>query len=177
MTQSRKAKPPANHVASEQLLRQDLADASTLTKLRARLFIGRLDRQVAAGDPAPIGSALAVHTARLTSTREREQLARALRACVRDARAGRATLSSRVPVHRAGVLAAEDLIDKVTLALHSPRPVRARGCACCSPTAPAQSTGRGRAALSPSCAACWRLSRRVRWLVYGSSSPCLPESH
>jgi hypothetical protein len=129
MTQSRNAKPPANHAASEQLLRQDLADASTLTKLRARLFIGRLDRQVAAGDPAPIGSALTVHTARLISTREREQLARALRACVRDARAGRATLSSRVPVHRAGVLAAEDLIDEATRLLHSPRPVRVRGMA------------------------------------------------
>jgi hypothetical protein len=32
-------------------------------------------------------------------------------------------------VHRAGVVAAEDLIDDVTLLLHSPRPVRARGMA------------------------------------------------
>ena len=53
MTQSRKAKPPVNNAAAEQLLRQDLADASTLTKLRAKLFMGRLDRQVAAGVPAP----------------------------------------------------------------------------------------------------------------------------
>jgi hypothetical protein len=129
MTQSREVKPPVNNPAVEQRLRQVLADASTLTKLRARLFIRRLDLQVAAGVPAPVGSALAVHTARLTSTREREQLARALRACVRDARSGRATLSSRIPVHRAGVVAAEDLIDDVTVVLHSPRPVRARGMA------------------------------------------------
>jgi hypothetical protein len=70
-----------------------------------------------------------VHIARLTSTRERQQLARALRACVRDARAGRAPWSSRIPVHRAGVLAAECVVDDVTLLLHSPRPVRARGIA------------------------------------------------
>ena len=34
-----------------------------------------------------------------------------------------------IPVHRAGVVAAEELIDDVTLVLHSPRPVRARGMA------------------------------------------------
>ena len=57
MTQSREVKPPVNNPAVEQRLRQVLADASTLTKLRARLFIRRLDLQVAAGVPAPVGSA------------------------------------------------------------------------------------------------------------------------
>jgi hypothetical protein len=129
LRQSREPKPPIDRAAAELLFRRALADASVLTKLRAKLLAGRLDRQVAAGLPAPIGSTLSVHTARLTSTREREELARSLRACVREARGGRVVWSSRVPVHRAGVVAAEDLIDDVTLLLHSPRPVRARGMA------------------------------------------------
>lgn len=129
MRQSRRGDPLTDSASAEQMLRRALADASTLTKLRAALFASRLDLQVAAGIPAPIGSPLAVHTVRLTSIYEREQLARALRACVRDAHVSRAIRSSRVPVHRAGILAAEHVIDDVTLLLHSPRPVRVRGMA------------------------------------------------
>src|SRR5215475_2523315 len=100
MRQSREGNPLTDSATAEQMLRRALADASTLTKLRAALFAGRLDLQVAAGIPAPIGSPLAVHTVRLTSIHEREQLARALRACVRCAHVSRAIRSSRVPVHR-----------------------------------------------------------------------------
>ena len=50
-----------------------------------KLFADRLDRQVESRAVAPAGSALAVHTARLTSRQERERLARALHEVVRDA--------------------------------------------------------------------------------------------
>ncbi len=97
--------------------------------LGAKVFAVRLDRQVEAGAPVPVGSALAVHVARLTSTREREQIARGLRSSLQDATQGFRGPSARVPVNRVGVIAARDLIDEVTLRLHSPAPVRARGMA------------------------------------------------
>jgi hypothetical protein len=37
--------------------------------------------------------------------------------------------SSRIPVHPRNIAAAEELIDTITLRLHSPRPVNARGMA------------------------------------------------
>ena len=49
---------------------------------------------------------------------------------VRDANDDpRATRSGRVPMHRANIASAEALIDEVTLRLHAPHPVRARGMA------------------------------------------------
>lgn len=97
--------------------------------LGSKMFVGRLDREVEAGARAHVGTALALHAARLTSTREREQIARAFRLHVRDADQPYRRSSSRVMVDRAGVLAARDLIDEVTLRLLSPHPVRARGMA------------------------------------------------
>ena len=79
--------------------------------------------------PHPAGSALAAHEARLTSSTEREAIARSLRATVADARGRGLLLSSRVPLHVPNIAAAEDVIDAVTLRLHSPRPVSARGMA------------------------------------------------
>ena len=60
---------------------------------------------------------------------EREAVARTLRRAVHDAQAGGAPLLSRVPVHPNNIRAAEDLIDAITLRLHSPRPVSSRGVA------------------------------------------------
>ena len=97
--------------------------------MTARLRAGRFDRALAVGVPAPAGSALAVHAARLTSVAERQAVARALRRAVRDAKDTRATKSGRVPMHRANIASAEALIDEVTLRLHAPRPVSARGMA------------------------------------------------
>jgi hypothetical protein len=98
-------------------------------RVTARLRAHRLDRQLAVGVQAPAGSALAVHQARVTSVAEREAIARALRLAERDARAGGNPRSSRIPVHPTNIAAAEDLIDTITLRLHSPRPVSARGMA------------------------------------------------
>ena len=84
---------------------------------------------LAVGVPAPADSALAVHAARLTSAAEREAIARALRRAVHEARDRHAPVSSRVPLNVPNICAAVDRIDEVTLRLHSPRPVTARGVA------------------------------------------------
>ena len=96
--------------------------------MTARLRAGRY-RALAVGVPAPAGSALAAHAARLTSVAERQTVARVLRRAVRDAKDTRATQSGRVPMHRANIASAEALIDEVTLRLHAPQPVSARGMA------------------------------------------------
>jgi hypothetical protein len=111
-------------------IRRDAAPrASLAARLTARLRAGRFDRMLAVGVPAPQGSALAVHQARLTSVAEREAIAHSLRRSVIDARTGGMPMSSRVPVHEDNITEAEDLIDAITLRLHSPRPVSARGMA------------------------------------------------
>jgi anti-sigma factor RsiW len=102
---------------------------SLAARLTARLKAHQFDRQLAVGVPAPAGGALAVHQARLTSDAEREAVARTLRQALHDAHAGGAPLSSRIPVHTTNIVTAEDLIDAITLRLHSPRPVSARGMA------------------------------------------------
>jgi hypothetical protein len=102
---------------------------SLMARVTARLRAYQLDRQLAVGVPVPAGSALAVHQARLTSVAEREAVARTLRRAVDDTHAGGAPLSSRVSMHPINIRAAEQLIDAITLRLHSPRPVSARGMA------------------------------------------------
>ncbi len=97
------------------------------------MFAGRYDRRVEACVPVQPGSALAVHTARLTSSGEREQLARTLRSVLRQAKQlqrGECTgITFRMPVQSAAITAAEALVDEVTLRLHAPLPVRPRGMA------------------------------------------------
>jgi len=109
--------------------RRGQARPSVRARMTARLRAARFDRALAVGVPAPAGSALALHAARLTSVAERQAVARALRRAVRDAKDTRATQSGRVPMHRANIASAEALIDEVTLRLHAPRPVSARGMA------------------------------------------------
>jgi hypothetical protein len=110
--------------------RRGHARRSVRARITARLRAGRLDRALAVGVPAPAGSALAVHAARLSSVAERHAIAQALRRAVRDANDDpRATRSGRVPMHRANIASAQALIDEVTLRLHAPDPVRARGMA------------------------------------------------
>jgi len=105
------------------------ARPSVRARLTARLRAARLDRALAVGVPAPAGSALAVHAARLTSVAQRQAVARALRRAVHDATDTRATRSGRVPMHRANIASAEALIDEVTRRLHAPDPVSTRGMA------------------------------------------------
>ncbi|BBX02391.1 hypothetical protein BST36_09780 [Mycolicibacterium moriokaense] len=101
---------------------------SLMSRVKARLRADHFDRQLAVGVPAPAGSALAAHEARLTSMAEREAIARSLRAAVAEAEASHG-LSSRIPIHATNIADAEDVIDAITLRLHSPRPVNARGMA------------------------------------------------
>jgi hypothetical protein len=121
--------PDLFSAASDLRRRSAASRPSLVARVTARLRAYQLDRQLAVGVPAPAGSALAVHEARLTSVAERESIARVLRQAVRDTRVGGTPLSARIPVHFNNIAAAEDLIHTITLRLHSPRPVSARGIA------------------------------------------------
>lgn len=103
--------------------------ASLWARLSEWMSGQKLDRAIEDGVLATAGTALAVHVTRLTSLREREQLARALRTVLCDARGRRHGMTSRIPVRTSAVLAAADLVDELTLRLHAPLPVRARGMA------------------------------------------------
>jgi hypothetical protein len=120
--------PDLFSIANDALGRAAARRPSIAARVVARLRADSFDHQTAVGVPAPAGSALAVHQARLTSTAEREAVARSLREALRDSRTG-AVFSSRIPVHPKNIAAAEELIDAITLRLHSPRPVSARGMA------------------------------------------------
>ena len=74
----------------------------------------RLDREIDRCAAVHPGTALAVHVARLTGPSERERVAAGLRAA---------------PLNRPGVGSVQDVVDDITLRLHAPRPVRARGVA------------------------------------------------
>jgi hypothetical protein len=133
--------------ASDAVRRTTAPRPSLSARVTARLRANHLDRQLAVGVPAVAGSALAVHHARLTSTAEREAVARTLRRAVNEVRAGGGPMSSRVGLHTTNIEAAEDVIDAITLRLHSPRPVSARGMA------------RLRAILSDGCGPMYRYGR------------------
>jgi hypothetical protein len=99
------------------------------TRVMARLLAHKFDRMLAVGVTPADGSPLALHAARLTSVDEREAIAHSLRRSVADARNRDAAMSSRIPLNTPNITAAEDRIDQITLRLHSPRPVTARGMA------------------------------------------------
>lgn len=101
---------------------------SLAARLVARFRATEYDRLLAVGARPQAGSALAAHEARLTSVAEREAVARTLRHALAEVRGERA-ISTCVPLNIANISAAESLIDAVTLRLHSPRPVSARGMA------------------------------------------------
>ena len=122
-----KISPDLFSSASDVRRRTTAPRPSLAARVTARLRARHLDRQLAVGVPAAAGSALAVHQARLTSVAEREAVARTLRRVVTEVHAGGGPLSSRVGLHATNIEAAEDLIDAITLRLHSPRPVSARG--------------------------------------------------
>jgi hypothetical protein len=102
---------------------------SLAAQLIARLRAGKFDGLLAVGVPATAGSALAAHEARLASVAEREAIARSLRQAVTNSRVGNFVLSSRVQLNAPHIAAAEEIIDTITLRLHSPRTVSARGMA------------------------------------------------
>lgn len=98
-------------------------------QLAARFFARHLDGQLAVGLVGPVGSALGIRAVRLESDDERHSMARVLRRAVAESHQGRPVGASTVPVNGQGVAAAEDVIDHITLRLHSPRRVNARGMA------------------------------------------------
>ena len=100
-----------------------------VTRLQARFLAGRLDRDLEAGILAEPGSALALHMVRVTSVEERQALARSLRHAISGPCDTSRVVPMRVPVHPQRIAACHDVIDDITLLLHSPRPVRARGMA------------------------------------------------
>ena len=120
--------PDALSIARDTTPSDGTVRASVVARVIARLKADKLDHQLAVGVPAPAGSALAAHEARLVSTEEREAIARSLRRALRDAHTG-AVFSSRIPLNARNIEAAEEVIDAITLRLHSPRPVSARGMA------------------------------------------------
>jgi hypothetical protein len=104
-------------------------DSVLWAHLAARVRPGHFDRLLAAGAVVEEGTALAVRADRLTSVPEREAVARTLRQCIADAYSESPFRPSRVELNASGVIAAEDIIDTITLRLHSPRPVTAVGMA------------------------------------------------
>lgn len=126
-----------NRISHRDVRRVDVAKSaagspSVRARLTARVHTTRLDAMLAVGVPAPDGSALAVRAARLTSQAKRAAIARALRHAVRYASSQenrRPALPARASLHRNNIAAAADIIDTITLRLHAPIPVDARGMA------------------------------------------------
>ena len=103
---------------------------SLTARLTARVRAGSYDRLLSVGVTPEPGSPLAAHCARLTSRTERHAIARSLRRAVREVHEPTATTwSSRIPPNVPNITAAEELIDRVTQRLHSPRSISARGMA------------------------------------------------
>jgi hypothetical protein len=102
---------------------------SVRARLKAWLMPGRLDRLLAVGAPAPAGSALALHAARITSASERNALADSLGFALEMLHSGRPTPHPRIPVHRHNIAAVEALIETIASRLRSRRTVGVRGVA------------------------------------------------
>ena len=107
---------------------------SLLARLAARARAGKYDRLLSVGVTPEPGTALAAHRARLTSTAERDAIARSLRRAVHDAHDHAPTTPSsripaRIPLNIPNITAAEELIDRVMQRLQSPRPIGALGMA------------------------------------------------
>src|SRR5690349_24114231 len=109
MMSNNRITPDLFSVASDAVGRSTAQRPSLVARLIARLRADKFDHQLAVGVPAPAGSALAAHQARLTSTAEREAIARSLRTEVSDSHTG-AVFSSRIPLHARNIAAAEELI-------------------------------------------------------------------
>ena len=110
-------------------LQNTFTEASITTRVIAKLYATRFDKQLVAGVAPEPGSILAAHVSRLASASERRKLAEALRHSVCAAHSRQTWMSATIPVDRSAVAAAVGLIDQVVLRLTGPRPVSARGVA------------------------------------------------
>ena len=108
-----------------------LAPAESLmwSRFVAWLRPGHYDRRLSGGATVHADTPLAFHAERLTSVRERESVARSLRRCIDDAHDASPFRSVRPEINAGEIVAAETIIDDITLRLHSQRPVTARGMA------------------------------------------------
>lgn len=104
-------------------------EPSWQARLAAKLFAARYDRAVDAGTSPEPGSALAVHVARLSASRTREELAHTLRLVLRDAAEGPDALRPRVPVRPDAVRRSADVVQAILGRLEEPQRVRVRGMA------------------------------------------------
>jgi len=106
-------------------------DVPLSSRLWARLFAARYDRQVDEGHRVAAGGPLAAHYVRLGSAREREHMAEALATLMGDAGliSGGGGVGTRVPIRADVVRASADVAEAVLAHLAGPRPVRARGVA------------------------------------------------
>lgn len=107
----------------------ELGNPTFGARLLARMFAAKFDRQVEEGAIPTPGSPLAAHIARLTSVREREHVARAFRRVLQSGERSQVAVDLRVPALPHRVNECRDMIDDITLRLHSPRPVEAKGMA------------------------------------------------
>lgn len=98
-------------------------------RLRARVFAHRMDVHVERCVPPGAGSTLAAHHHRLSTRRERTELARRLELALRDAVEGPDALRPRRPVHRTEVLRHRAAIEAIRARLEGPTAVRDRGVA------------------------------------------------
>lgn len=110
------------------VLTPEVAQAPLFTRVRARLGAHKLDREVVSGVVPMPGSPLETHVARLTSVREREGIARAFRQVVDSVNTNSRALL-RIPMLSHQINECRDVIDDITMRLHSPRPVQAEGMA------------------------------------------------
>jgi hypothetical protein len=101
------------------------------SRLWARLFAARYDRQLDEGHRIAAGGPLAAHYVRLASVREREHMAEALTTLMGDAGliSGDGGGGTRMPIRADVVRASADVVEAVLARLAGPRPVRARGVA------------------------------------------------
>ena len=108
-----------------------LVDVGWTKRLCARLFATRYDERIERGDAIAAGTPLAAHYLRLTSRREREDLAAGLTLLLQDA--GRMPRGNdravRVPIRADVVRRSADIVEDVLARLLGPLPVRARGMA------------------------------------------------
>lgn len=102
---------------------------SRMARAIAWMLAAKLDRQVAAGEIPLPGSPLAAHVARLESVQEREDVARAFLRLVQVGQRNPTLPTVMISVLTDRIEASRDVIDDITLRLHSPRPVRATGVA------------------------------------------------
>lgn len=114
--------------ASDTVARNDVRP-TLVTRLIAWALAAKLDAQVAAGSIPVPGSPLAVHVMKLTSIWEREDIARSFLRLRQIGQQNPTLPPVIVSVLSHRIEECRELIDVITLRLHSPRPVRATGMA------------------------------------------------